>query len=369
MDQQLVEQIYECAFMPESWPCVLGSLAQTGAARGAALFVSNSVKPLVWTVSPGVQDIMESFVKSGYFMRQKRVLINLEFRSRTHYNGFLTESHINLTEADLATDPLYVEFLWPLGLGWSAVSSFPLPTGDRLFFTLERDRDRGPMDSDEIQRLNELRPHLARSALISARLHLERARIAAETLALIGLPALVFDAGGKVLAANGLIEAQKSLFHWRAHDQVSLTDAAADTLFKHAIETLHVTQAAPTRSFAIRGAETTAAMVAHVIPIRRTARDIFGRSAGVLVLTPVTLPQAPPVELVESLFDLTPAEARVARSLTAGATVEEIAVTVGVSPNTVRTQVRAVLEKTGCRRQAEVVALLGGIAAPQRLSP
>ena len=72
------------------------------------------------------------------------------------------------------------------------------------------------------------------------------------------------------------------------------------------------------RSFAVRGADTNAAMVAHVIPIRRSARDIFVRCAGVLVMTPVTLPQAPPVELVQSLFDLTPAEARVARSLTGG---------------------------------------------------
>jgi hypothetical protein len=48
----------------------------------------------------------------------------------------------------------------------------------------------------------------------------------------------------------------------------------------------------------------------------------------------VTLPQAPPVELVQSLFDLTPAEARVARGLAAGKTVEDIASTGGVSRNT-----------------------------------
>jgi hypothetical protein len=46
-------------------------------------------------------------------------------------------------------------------------------------------------------------------------------------------------------------------------------------------------------------------------------------------------------------------------------TVEDIASAGGVSLNTIRTQVRGVLEKTGCRRQAEVVALLGGITVPQ----
>ena len=80
-------------------------------------------------------------------------------------------------------------------------------------------------------------------------------------------------------------------------------------------------------------------------------------------MMPLARPQAPPVELVQSLFDLTAAEARVARSLTMGQTVEEIASEKGVSPHTVRTQVRGVMEKTGSKRQADVIALLGGIGA------
>src|SRR5262249_13394728 len=66
-----------------------------------------------------------------------------------------------------------------------------------------------------------------------------------------------------------------------------------------------------------------------------------------LVLTLVPLPQAPPVELVQSLFDLTPAQARVARSLASGKTVDDIAAESSVSQNTIRTHVRGVLEKTG----------------------
>jgi DNA-binding CsgD family transcriptional regulator len=69
------------------------------------------------------------------------------------------------------------------------------------------------------------------------------------------------------------------------------------------------------------------------------------------------------------LFDLTPAEARVARSLAAGKTVENIASDASVSLNTVRTHVRGVLEKTGCNRQAEVVALLTGIVPPRPAVP
>jgi DNA-binding CsgD family transcriptional regulator len=67
------------------------------------------------------------------------------------------------------------------------------------------------------------------------------------------------------------------------------------------------------------------------------------RCAGLLVLSPVALPQAPPADLVRSLFDLTAGE--VARDLTTARTVEDIAAGAGVSINTVRSQVRAVLKR------------------------
>jgi DNA-binding CsgD family transcriptional regulator len=91
---------------------------------------------------------------------------------------------------------------------------------------------------------------------------------------------------------------------------------------------------------------------------RRAASPSRPQRIAALVLTPVTTPQAPPVELVQSLFDLTPAEACVARSLAAGDTVEAIATSRRVSQNTIRAHVRDILKKTGCNRQADMIALL-----------
>jgi hypothetical protein len=98
--------------------------------------------------------------------------------------------------------PTYRDFLRPRGLGWAAGTGFALPTGDFIFVSVERDYARGPVEPTIVQQLNELRPHIPRSTLLSARPKLERARIASETLALIGLPALVYNNQGAVLAAN-----------------------------------------------------------------------------------------------------------------------------------------------------------------------
>jgi DNA-binding CsgD family transcriptional regulator len=133
---------------------------------------------------------------------------------------------------------------------------------------------------------------------------------------------------------------------------------------RRAMETLQSDSVGLNRSFPVRAPDTQVALIAHVVPIRRSARDLFAQCVGVLILMPAKTPQAPSVELVQSLFDLTAAEARVARhSLTMGQTVDEIASEKGVSSHTVRSQVRGVLEKTGSRRQADVIALLGRIGA------
>ncbi|PNE10024.1 MAG: hypothetical protein CR217_16680 [Beijerinckiaceae bacterium] len=150
---------------------------------------------------------------------------------------------------------------------------------------------------------------------------------------------------------------------------MSLKDRAADNLLRDAIAAIEVAGASSVRSFPVRDAGAKAMMVAHFVPIRLSARDIFVRCAAAFVLTPVTLPQALPVELVQSLFDLTPAEARVARSLASGKPVEDIATDRGTSANTIRTHVRGVLEKTGCNRQVDIVALLTAISSTRLMSP
>jgi DNA-binding CsgD family transcriptional regulator/PAS domain-containing protein len=327
---------------------------------GGSLFIAKADLQY-WTTAPENRDRTERLVNEGWYWRG-------QFAARSYaarHAGFLTELDI-FTLGELDLEPLYRGFLRPHGVGWLTGTAIPIPTGEKVSFVLSRRTERGPFERTIIQKLDELRPHLARSVLLSARLQLERARIASETLTALGLPALVLNEQGKVFAANSRIEAMPGYIQWRAQGRVSLKDKAADNLLRDAIAAIDVAGGA-VRSFPVRDSATQAMMVAHLIPIRLSARDIFVRCAAALVLTPVTMPQAPPVELVQSLFDLTPAEARVARSLASGKTVEDIASDGGTSPTTIRTHVRSVLEKTGCNRQADVVALLTAIS-PARLA-
>jgi len=361
MTVELTDRIYECAFVPELWPEVLRELADIAAARAGFLFVSNGDIHR-WKSSTTVgEEALRPLVESGWVARSDRFARFLAAR----HAGFLKESALYDSE-ELQADPFYRLVLAPRGLGRAAGTTISLPTGDRFSISLEREFALGPVSDAVIETLDEFRPHLARAALMSGRLRLERARAASEALGLVGLPALVFGEQSQVLAANPLIEALTDFVQWRAHGRVALKDPVADKLLRDAV-TAAAADGAAIRSFPARGGE--AMMVAHVIPVRRSSRDIFVRCPAVLLLTPVTQPQGPPVELVQSLFDLTPAEARVARSLVGGKTVENIASDSGVSSNTIRAHVRGVLTKTGCNRQVDVVAMLAGIGSTQPGEP
>lgn len=65
-----------------------------------------------------------------------------------------------------------------------------------------------------------------------------------------------------------------------------------------------------------------------------------------------------PIEDLQNIFGLTPAEARLSQMLTRGKGLREAAEEIGVSYNTVRTQIRSVLAKTGTRRQTELMRVL-----------
>jgi DNA-binding CsgD family transcriptional regulator len=90
----------------------------------------------------------------------------------------------------------------------------------------------------------------------------------------------------------------------------------------------------------------------------------FGRTAlAMLVVHDPSRPARIDPFGLAAAFDLTPAESRVAVALSAGSSAKEIARSLGVSFNTVRSQVQAVHAKFGVSRTAELVALIHSVSA------
>lgn len=357
----LVDDIYEAAAVPEQWPRVLAALAALVDGMGAGLFSVPANRHIDgarerYICTPSMEQVVADFAALGRPEMNQRSPRAIALR----HPGFITD-HDGFTEDELRTDPFYAEFLRPRGLGWCAGSAIFVPGGDTLVLSIEREYRRGPVSAAEVATLDTLRPHLARAAAFSARLSLERVQVTTQALGLLGLPAAVLGMRHQMIAANALFDAMVPHVFRDGRDRLSLVNAAADQLLADALMRSAARAGGAVQSIPLPATEERAAMVVHVLPVRGAAHDVFAAARTIVLATPVTAGPAPGRELLEGLFDLTPAEAAVAQGIGLGRTVEEIAAAQGAARETVRTHLRHIFAKTGVHRQAELVHLLGGM--------
>jgi len=353
---RLIDRIYEAGLIPSLWPEVLSEIGIAIGGNGGLLFAVRDGY-ISAVNSNNFDQTMPLFLTEGWSERDPL----LPRAAALNYAGFLNDGDL-LSDEEIATNEVYCNFYRRHGIGYRAGTIIPIPSGDSIAIVMPRHQDNGPVPRDVVSFLDDLRPHLARASLTASRLGFEHARAQADALQAIGLPGAVLRERGRLLAANGLFEAlMPSLFHDRA-ERLTLTDAAADELFLAAVGTPLLGNNRVVESVAIAAAMDRVPMVLHVIPVRGLARDIFTRATFMLVVTPVDRGAVPSAEVLQGLFDLTPAEAQVARGVAQAESIDALAATIGVARETVRSQLKAVLSKTGLSRQQELVSLLAGKA-------
>jgi DNA-binding CsgD family transcriptional regulator len=177
----------------------------------------------------------------------------------------------------------------------------------------------------------------------------------------VGLPAAALTGSGRLVIANPLFEQLSPRVAVGAFDRIAVAHRGAGEALRLALEAVDTDAAgAGARSIPIPAAEGGPALIAHLLPIRRAGHDVFAAAEVLMVLTAVVAPEAPLTEMLHGLFDLTPAEARVARALATGLSIEEISLRSAISRETVRTQLKGVMAKTATTRQADLVRLLAG---------
>jgi DNA-binding CsgD family transcriptional regulator len=250
-------------------------------------------------------------------------------------------------------------------LGWCAGSTIQVPNGDTLVLAFERAYDKGPFSAELIAYLESFRPHLTRAALLSARLGFERVKAASEAMGLIGLATAVIGRSKRLLVANSLFESLIPACFKDTAARVELVDKNADALLATAFNrVLAHGEIADIFSLPVPKTAEQPAFVLHVVPVRRAANDIFSQASCLLIATPVARHAAPQAELLQGLFDLSAAEAKLVRGLSAGSNITELALKSGLSPETLRSHLKSVFVKTGVNRQSDLIALVSGLALP-----
>jgi DNA-binding CsgD family transcriptional regulator len=348
-----IDEIYEAAIVPELWMRTLDRMAEIGGGQGTLLFAA-AQKSSQFICSASIREFVQRWSSEGWIAideRGKRLIPIPEPRFLTDLDAFTIE--------ELDDIPIYRDFFRKSGMGWCAGTTIRTPASDTIVFSVERQFKKGPVEPEAVKLLDGLRPHLARAATLSAKVGLERAGSSVTALQAVGLPAAVLSGTGKALAANALLADLVPEITIGAGDRLSFRNSSIQSLYARYLKSeAHGGSEVSGHSLALPAAGVNPPAVVHLLPLRGMGRDIFSGASVLLYVTMLSRRSALPIALLQSLFDLTPAEARVAKLIGSGRTVTEAADELAVQVNTVRTQLKSIFAKTGTRRQADLVSMV-----------
>ena len=173
----------------------------------------------------------------------------------------------------------------------------------------------------------------------------------------MGCGGLILDSGGDVLDMN--THAETMLKHevnpTPFEEQAEWSRRALKNLLRRAGERFRIDSEAWIK-VPRNGA---GALVLHALPL---SDAIESGPHTVLTLVDLSVRLKPSVQVLQRLFDLTAAEARVAIEIGNGKALNDVAEETGLSNATLRTQLSSVFTKTHTRRQPELVALLARVS-------
>lgn len=354
----LVDRIYEAGLVPDLWPALLVDIAAMTHSASGSVQIFPEGQPPRYLTTPRTEEAWGHYVRSGAW---KTTTAN---PSLIPWTGEVFRQFVPTTRPELGRNP-DDDFSAAFGLESQIGTIIGAVPGGLITFTFERELGLGPHAGPDITRLDTLRRHLARAAMTSARLGLERASGSVAALQTLGLPAAVLTAGGRVLASNDLLDGMPDILVARAHGGLALRNGPADTLMRSALAEIAISGHRAVRSIPIPASEERGAVAVHVSPLMRSARDILAPGDVLVVLAEMQPGAATPsIPLLVGLFDLTPAEARLAAALSGGLTLDESAADQGIRRSTARTYLGQIFQKTGTHQQSQLVALLTSARHP-----
>jgi DNA-binding CsgD family transcriptional regulator len=275
--------------------------------------------------------------------------------------GTLLRTTPHLDELDL---PLLTQWARPQGL--ADVLGIWLARDAEVFGFLGFGRflEVGPYGERELQIAKLLTPHLQRAATINRLLDIAALQRSSFEVLFDGLsaPILIVTGDMRVMHANksalDLLARERPL---RMHDSVvSVGHLGTQRALAHAIAlaTRDGTGLKRTGLGIPLPQDDGSIGALHVLPLSRA-----GATAAIFVARSVN-PFVAATDVIAALFGLTPGEGRVFDLIAAGRTVAQAATSLGIGESTVRTHLLRLYDKTGVRRQAELVHLAASLAVP-----
>jgi DNA-binding CsgD family transcriptional regulator len=298
----------------------------------------------------------------------------------------LVSGEVFVPDAEFLRSEFYCDFGRRYGLRYVVGTVVQLGEAGAMPIGLHRPHGMECFGAAERRLLDAVLPHLRRALQLRHRLNgaagAGAAPLGTAALDALSLGVLVVDAGLRVLVANAVAEAMTSgagaALRLRRAAAARYGAASAATVAEAGHRGDRAALGELVRATALGGhaggalrlrdAASTPSLTALVMPLPRRLSTSPGAGLGrvenralILLRDAAAPPAAPRIELLRGVFGLTRAEAEVARALVGGATKRAVADARGLRETTVRSQVRAVLEKTGAANLRDLERLLAGL--------
>jgi DNA-binding CsgD family transcriptional regulator len=367
----LIGAIYDAALDAAIWPDALGKSAKYLAGVGALLFTKDATTRS-FSLHHADARLDPQFVKL-YAEKYSRI----DPSTSAHYFADIGEpvSMVDFGPIDeFRATRIYREWAQPQGLVDFLTVSIDKNATTVAMYGLFRHERQGLVDDVTRQRTRLIAPHIRRAVLIGRAIDLKTTQAAtfADAFDRLSSSMLFIDITGRIVHANAAAHRMLAAGNvLRAAPGGRIT--SNDPNLGEALRKIFEDAGKGDDALGIQGiafpimARDGENYVGHVLPLTSGARTKTGSAfaaAAVLLVqkAELVMPAAP--EVLAKTFKLTPTELRVLLAVTEFGGVAEIADSFGISETTVKFHLKSLFDKTGARRQTELIKLLAGFTTP-----
>lgn len=371
---QTIETVHAAGLDGQLWPDALEAILHTVGGIAATLEVfDRQTATLTDFHSFGLPEPNELAYFDHYFASNPRIphLINGKA------GGIITD-YMVMDERAMSGNEFYSDFLGSTDYRYFIGGTMNASASRSVLFSVQRATKQGHVDRAEVAVMQRLLPHVRMAYEVTQRLgqtgETERSLKSAFDMLTDGVALASGD--GAILHAN---EAMHCIF--RQGDGLCIArngtlEYSAATARRHYDKAFASackvgngeSQNMDGTEFSVPRPSRAPAYIVSLSPVFRHARKGgLGQQADVIIFVRDPLMRnRSGINILRQAFGFTDAEAHVAQALQAAIPLADYAKEHGISINTVYTHLRAIKDKTRCRRQGELVRLLNDIVMPLR---
>ncbi|WP_234680823.1 helix-turn-helix transcriptional regulator [Bradyrhizobium monzae] len=272
--------------------------------------------------------------------------------------------------SDFVATSFYREWVEPQGAVDLATVTLEQSNARTTILQVMRGRSRGTVDDSMRERMRLLAPHIQRSRIMGRQIRARSHTVAdlAEVLDALSTAICLFDADGRVVHANASCRQMLADGDLLAivGDRIVARNTQADKIFRRLFDVVADvgTSSVVRRRIELMTSADGQHYLAHAFSLTRQRSLQRDAAATVMFLQKAAMVPQLATDAIAAAFRLTPSEMRVLLAIVELGGVPDIAAKLGIAETTVKTHLGRLFEKTGAGRQADLVKIAAGFAAP-----